>query len=484
MPASSVLPPPRWARVADFACLLLVLLAAVVAMWGGFRMRVGGVRLALTSPYRVLVWAAAIALVRHLAAPQQPIYRDLPARARAAWRRPPLKHALTALVATRLPILFVGYLAVFTIGFGPQQRPWRLVGNELVNLQARWDTGWYYGIAIEGYSYLAHRADEQQNIVFFPAMPMLMRLAGRLLGGSSTAFMAGGTLVSLLAFCGALIYLFRLAREMLGGEDAARHAVWLLAAYPFAVFYGAVYTESLFLVGAAGAFYHFGRREWWQAAGWGLLVGLTRPNGCFLSIPLAVLAVAPWLPPWLRGAAWRARDEDDERPGSLARAWPSLVAAAAPGMGVLAYSGYVWYLTGHPLTWAEGHVAWGRSYQGLSILVTDRYKYVSEAGLYGYTSELPLDLMQALAVLFVLAAAWPVTRQMGAAYSVFILVNILPPLAAGGLLSAGRFSAVLFPAFFWLAGAVPDRHRTAWVVGFMAFQAFNAALFYTWRPMF
>jgi len=54
-------------------------------------------------------------------------------------------------------------------------------------------------------------------------------------------------------------------------------------------------------------------------------------------------------------------------------------------------------------------------------------------------------------VLFVLSAVWPVARRLGLAYAVFILVNLLPPMAAGGLLSAGRFSAVLFPAFIWWA---------------------------------
>ena len=32
-----------------------------------------------------------------------------------------------------------------------------------------------------------------------------------------------------------------------------------MAAFPFALFYGALYTESLFLLGAVGAFYHFRR---------------------------------------------------------------------------------------------------------------------------------------------------------------------------------------------------------------------------------
>ncbi len=38
-----------------------------------------------------------------------------------------------------------------------------------------------------------------------------------------------------------------------------------------------------------GAWYHLRRDERWPAFGWGLLAGLTRPNGCLLSIPLALL---------------------------------------------------------------------------------------------------------------------------------------------------------------------------------------------------
>jgi hypothetical protein len=77
----------------------------------------------------------------------------------------------------------------------------------------------------------------------------------------------------------------------------------------------------------------------------------------------------------------------------------------------------------------------------------------------------------------------PVAYRVGAAYAVLILVVMLPPIANGGWLSAGRFSSVLFPVFVWLADAIPERHRTAWIVGFTAFQALNATLFYTWRPL-
>ena len=48
----------------------------------------------------------------------------------------------------------------------------------------------------------------------------------------------------------------------------------------------------------------------------------------------------------------------------------------------------------------------------------------------------------------------------------------------------GRLSSVLFPAFIWFATAIPARQRSGWLATFMAIQAFNAALFYTWRELF
>ena len=104
--------------------------------------------------------------------------------------------------------------------------------------------------------------------------------------------------------------------------------------------------------------------------------------------------------------------------------------------------------------------------------------------MYAYTANSPGGVLPALAALFVVVASWPVARRLGLPYAVFILINILPPLAVGGLLSVGRFTSVLFPAFIWLAAVVPVRYRTGVVTTFMAAQAFHAGLFYTWRPLY
>jgi hypothetical protein len=476
------IPPPTWARALDLLCFLLVALSVVVAEWGGFRERVGGLRVALTSPYRLLIAAGILAAVRHALVPASPIYRDLPARLLAGWRAEPARSAWSALVGTRLAILFVGYLAVVMFGYRTGTPPLRVSSNEVANLQARWDMAWYFGIATGGYRVLSNNPRDQQNIVFFPAYPMLMRVAGRLLGGETSAFVIGGTLVSLGAFFWGLTYLFRLAREMLGDADRAGFAVWLIAVYPFAWFFSAIYTESLFLAGAVGAFYHFRRGEWTKAGAWGVLVGLTRPNGCFLSIPLGIIAITPWLPCWIAGGATRSGADAEGR--DRKRLLTALCTAAMPGVGMLLYSAYIWHLTGAPFAWAEGHAAWGREYRGLGVLVSDRYAWLVNSGVYAYSSQVPGDLVNALGALFALAAVWPVSRRFGIAYGVFILVNILPPMAAGGMLSVGRFSSVLFPAFLWYATVVPERHRPGWLASFMAMQAFGAALFYTWHELY
>jgi hypothetical protein len=481
-------PLPRWARAADIAAMLLMVLAIISAVSGGLRARVGTWHVGLTSPFRLLIWAAVIVITRHLVERQQPLYQRAQSKL-GVWRRSvPLRTAAIVVISTRPVIFLAGYLAVVTFGYPPGIEPFHDFENGLLSLPLKWDTGWYLSIATDGYRYLDQAgADVQQNIVFFPAYPLIVRAVAQLCGNSKTAYVIGATVVSLALFLIALAYLYRLGRESLT-DDQAAVALWLLAAYPFALFYGAIYSESLYLAGVAGAFYHFRQHQFVRAASWGWIVGLTRPNGFLICVPLAIMALEQWRP-WHRGMPPQpARLEPRSTPRDTP--WNTLKRAsvlAMPAVGVLTYSVFVWGLTGKPLAWLAGHAAWGRHYEGLpglTRLVADRYGFIAQAGLLKYTSERPYDALNGCAAAFVILAAWPVARRLGIAYAVFILINMLPPLAAGGLLSAGRLSAVMFPVFLWLAAAIPVRHRPGWLVTFAALQAFNAALFYTWRPLY
>jgi hypothetical protein len=65
----------------------------------------------------------------------------------------------------------------------------------------------------------------------------------------------------------------------------------------------------------------------------------------------------------------------------------------------------------------------------------------------------------------------------------WIAVNIFPPVAAHLFISLGRFTAVLFPLFFWLAIRIPPARLTQVVGVFAAGQVLLAAWFFLWRPV-
>lgn len=457
---------PLVVQVLDIVGVVSLLVALTVVANGGFREWTPFGRLSVTTWSRPLALGVVLLVLRHWRYPRP----HLLARVAAAWRRlrglESFRVALPVVIGTRTGVFLAGFLALALFGYRADVAvPWRIHDDELLNLPARWDTGWYLGIANYGYEWSRLLADRQQNIAFFPLYPLLIRYGSLLLGRE---VLWTSVLISWVALVWALAYLYRFVQPRHGSE-AAGAAVALMACYPFALFFGVGYTESLFLLTSVAACYHFERDERWRAAAWGLATGLTRPNGCLLSVVLALIAL---------------RDVWTIPRTSWARLADRIAVAAMPGLGMVLYSGYIYTLTGHPLQWTVQNAAWGRVYQGLDVLVAQEAQRISHEGLYTFAATRTVDALQLAAVLFVLASVWPVTRRLGLAYGAMILVNVLPPLAMGGLLSMGRVTAVLFPTFVWLAIAVPAAHRPAWFAVWAMVQALCAALFFTWRPMF
>jgi hypothetical protein len=459
-------------RAADLVTAVLACAAIWVALTGGIRASVGGTTVSVTSSLRLLLFAALLALVRH-----------------ARWRRAPLPSILwaqrphglpaawsaTAFVwaGSRLSVILAGYFAVLLIGFPEPPPTFRVSENVFLNMPARWDAGWYLDIAVNGYRWLGVPYKEQ-NIAFFPAFPMAMRASGALLGAwrpgispivRDRLVLVGGWMFAVGVFWYALAYVYRWA-EARAGPDVARATATLLAVYPFAVFFSAPYTEGLFMLGAVATFFHFERQEWSRAALWGLLSGLVRPNGALLMIPLALLALRHW-----RLAA----------PGRFNAAF--WLALGAPAAGLFGYALFMRELTGRLFAWGDVQAAWGRTYQ-VTTWVGLEVARMSEHGIIAYPENAPITLLNGLAALMALLLLWRVGSAAGAAYVLFILVNLGPAIVSGGLMSVGRFTSTLFPLFFALALVLPRRQLTGWVVGFSVLQGLFAVLFFTWRPPF
>jgi hypothetical protein len=242
------------------------------------------------------------------------------------------------------------------------------------------------------------------------------------------------------------------------------------------VFYSAVYTESIFLLSSAGAFYHLTRREYGRTAAFALLCGFARPNGFLLAVPLALVAIWPAV-----AGAWadRSAGVGGRLRAALRESWPTVAAASAAVVGVLAFSAFIYTLTGRPLAWLEAHAAWGRTFG--TWVSRGPLQELQYRGLFGYARSQPIDALNFVAAIGALAAIWPVTKRFGIAYGAFMVVNLVPPLAAGGMLSIGRVTATLFPVFIWLASVIPARQRAAWLTLFAMLQGWGAALFFTWR---
>ena len=458
---------PKWATALDVLAIVMALIAISVAITGGFRLFAFDLRLSVTDWIRPALLSAAAIAIRHAIVRRDPLPRRAAAAVSQWWRSPDTRVVLPIHLSTRVGVLLVGFLAVLLVGFPPEAaNRWRIYNNEFLDLPARWDAGWYLGIATDGYAYAPDSTRQfQQNIAFFPAFPLLERYVSVLFGRQ---LLWTGVIISLVAFYIALIYLLRLARDLLKNEEQAVTAVTLLATYPFAVFFSAAYTEALFLVTLIGAVYHFHKNELWRAAMWGFVCGLTRPNGAFLSVVLALMAITS-TPGWQR----------------MPRIFINrMIAAASPGIGMLAYSAFIYSLTGDPFMWTKQNIAWGRTYRSLDSLVADRFDFIANNGLYSYASTQTIDMFYLLAVALSLAAVWPVYRRFGIAFAALILITILPPMAAGGLLSMGRVTSILFPVFLWLGGAIPPHHRNAWIGFFALLQGFVAVMFFTWRPLF
>ena len=68
-------------------------------------------------------------------------------------------------------------------------------------------------------------------------------------------------------------------------------------------------------------------------------------------------------------------------------------------------------------------------------------------GLLQLVSDHPYKSLNALGLVFAMALLAPVWQRLGPAWTVYMLVSLVPPLFAGGLLSMGRLTSTLFPLF-------------------------------------
>ena len=378
---------------------------------------------------------------------------------------------LLVFAASRLFYLFAGTLLAPVVPISPLQSQTSIFSFGTLSIWANFDGEHYVGVAESGY--------EEESPAFFPLYPLLARSAAALFGGpvSPGTLSFCGLLVSLVAFCFALYFVYRIAEEE-WGVRAAQGAVLSLAFFPTSFFFNAVYTESLFLALSAGAVWAARVRKALLLAS--VLAGLaaaTRNVGVLLLIPL----VAEW--------------SDRREYGWRAAAYLALVPA-----GLAAYMAYLWWRFGDPLMFYGEQAEWGREPAGANAL-TGAFRLASEDALvlfnpanyepFGFARLIYVvsgtnhlySLLFLLFALTVVGAGWRVLPGWLGAYAFAILaVPVLFASTANPLMSMPRFVLTAFPLFLVLGATVlKDRKALAWwVLLSVAISLLFSAFFVGW----
>ena len=328
---------------------------------------------------------------------------------------------------------------------------------------ARYDAGWYHGIASQGYAYIE---GGRNNLAFFPVYPMLMRGGGWLLGARQEDYYFAGIVISWLAFCTAMVILYRLALLDLP-RPAALRCLMYAAAFPFAYFFGVVYSESLFFLALVTTAYALRTRHWVLAAAAGAVMTGTRVTG--------VMA--------LPGLAWLAWMTTHGNPREQVKA---ALAVAGAGMGIGGYCLYNYSVSGNPFAWFESITYWGYVPGGnpasgflalLQALIFRPYPFLTERIA-------PYDTLNAFAAMGALALTPVIWRRLNPGYALIVLASLILPLSSGQFEGLGRYTSVQFPVALALASFAGEIRHHVMLAAFAMLYALGLAMFVTVHPLF
>jgi hypothetical protein len=373
---------------------------------------------------------------------------------RVAWR---------AFAWSRLAILAVAIFAALSAGTAAERNAGKFdvaavtaplggFGDLIASPLARWDSVWYLSIAGQGYD----GADSPRH-AFFPLYPLLARGIAELGGGGAAAILLAAYAVSLAAFFAALVLLYRLT-ELELGRRAAWPTLLLLCVFPASLYFGAPYSESLFLLCSVGAFYAARTGSWAWAGVAAAGASATRSAGVLLLLPLAFL--------YLQQSGRRIR--------------PDVLWLALAPAGLVAYAVYLGVAYGDPLSFSHVQEFWNRTFAGPLVGAWDGTaaafdgvrQLLSGSREVAYFEQSAGDPFRVAAqnialfgfLCFALAGAVGVLRRLPFAYGLYVVTALMLPLsypvAAQPLMSLPRFVAVLFPIFMWLGLACEERRWT------------------------
>lgn len=305
--------------------------------------------------------------------------------------------------------------------------------NPWVFAWANFDGEHYLSIAIHGY-----RGLEQ---AFFPVYPRFIKaLASPIYQAIpcqveqcliNALFYSSviGILISTLSLLVVLMLLWKLIRIDYPDKVAWWTLVVLLI-FPTSFYFGAVYSEAIYLLISVAAFYFARTNKWWLAGILGVVSSATRIFGLLLLPAFLIEAYQQRLPPrkWI---------------------WIWFVP-----VGLFAYMYYQYITVGDPFAFYRLQKIVGEQHQsGLTLLLQVYWRYLKMLLTVDITSPIyqTIVLEFLTGIVFFLLPILGYFKKVRLSYLVYAMLGFLLPSIQGSFSSIPRYVLVIFPSFLVLA---------------------------------
>lgn len=302
---------------------------------------------------------------------------------------------------------------------------------------------------------------------FFPTYPLLVIFVNQVIGNT----ILSGLLISNIGLLLLGVIFFKLVAKHYSDKVAWFALVsWLL--FPTSFYFGAVYSESIFLCLVIGTFYASSLRQWWLAGLLAALASATRVVGVFLVPALLWEALNVSL---LIDKIIRSKEQSVVKKLSKFSQllWcevcghkKAIIAVMIGLSGLICYMIFLWGEFDDPFYFFHVQAEFGAGRQeqlillpqtlwrGLKILMTVP---ISFAWLT-YAQEFFLTIV----ALFIIGWLWWQEQRIKHAWLIFTTLAILLPTVTGSLSSMPRYLLAAFPIFIWLGLKINEQIHWRW----------------------
>src|SRR3989344_1645505 len=347
-----------------------------------------------------------------------------------------IKYILLLFLGWRIALVIITFLGLSIVPYVGENGRFYLPNEELKYWErwSNWDGGHFRGIAENNYL--------PQQTVFFPLYPILIKS----LMFFGIPSIPGGLILSHLFLILSLYFLYKLSRLDFT-EQTSKNILFILLIFPTSFFFGAIYSESLFLFLTLASFYFARTKSYPLAFIFASLSTITRLIG------LAVL-LSIFIEYLLQSKRLKGSLEEKTRI-SLKTFLNKLLSKQTFYFlfSLIPLSLYMYFQKitfNNPFSFLTNEEHWQREFSlpwdTISIYL-DNFKQT------GLTIDLfyAIHIIEFSSFLIALICLFFSFKYLRPSYSFYFFLSLLLPLFSKTLLSYQRFILAIFPLFFILA---------------------------------